>query len=49
MKQWQPGIEKERREYERALAIGKKLKDIDMDDKDIKKTTGLRLADIREL
>ena len=42
-------MEKERGEHEKALVIAKRLKDMDMDEKDIKKATGLKLGEIREL
>ncbi len=48
-KEWQLKMEKERGEKEKALAIAKRLKEMDMDEKDIKKATGLRLGEIRGL
>tara|TARA_R110000796_G_scaffold252627_1_gene389013 strand:+ start:98622 stop:99242 length:621 start_codon:yes stop_codon:yes gene_type:complete len=49
LKEWQLQMEKERGEHEKALVIAKRLKDMDMDEKDIKKATGLKLGEIREL
>ena len=49
LKEWQLQMEKEGGEHEKALVIAKRLKDMDMDEKDIKKATGLKLGEIREL
>jgi DNA repair protein RadC len=49
LKEWQLRMEQERGEQRKALEIAKKLKESGMDEKEIKKMTGLRLTDIREL
>lgn len=49
LKEWQLQMEKERGEHEKAKVIAKKMKKEGYDEKVIKKLTGLRLSEIREL
>jgi DNA repair protein RadC len=49
LKEWQLRMEKDRGEHEGKLAVAKKLKKSGMGEKEIKKMTGLRLGEIREL
>ncbi|GHE73135.1 hypothetical protein GCM10011340_32080 [Roseivirga thermotolerans] len=49
LKEWQLRMEKQRGEHEKAEVIAKKMKKEGYDEKVIKKLTGLRLGEIREL
>lgn len=49
IQEWKLKMEKDKSEQKKALEIAKKLKDSGMDEKIIKKMTGLRLFEIREL
>lgn len=49
LQQWKIDIEKDKARHENSLAIAKKLKESGMDDKTIKKMTGLYMHEIREL
>lgn len=49
MQEWKIEHEKKRNEREGKKAVAKKLKESGMDEKEIKKMTGLRLGEIREL
>ena len=49
LKEWKLRMEKKRGEHEGKLAVAKKLKKSGMDEKEIKKMTGLRLEEIRNL
>lgn len=49
LKQWQVDMETDRAKHENSLAIAKKLKAEGMDDKFIKKMTGLYMSDIKKL
>lgn len=49
IKEWQLKMEKDKAKHENSLEIAKKLKESGMDEKTIKKMTGLYLRDIREL
>lgn len=49
IQEWKLKMEKDRGKEEKALAIAKKMKNEGFDEKIIKKLTGLRLGEIREL
>lgn len=49
LKQWKIDMEKDKAERKKALEIAKKLKDEGMDEKTIKKMTGLYMHEIRKL
>lgn len=49
IQEWKLRLEKDKSERKKALEIAKKLKESGMDEKAIKKMTGLRLFEIREL
>ena len=49
IQEWKLKMEKDKSEQKKAMEIAKKLKDSGMDEKTIKKMTGLRLGEIREL